>query len=174
MGVSGSDNNAAVINFANQNNLSFPLISGVEGNGSDIVSSYGITGHPAYILIAPDRSIVEQSLSISSLSSYATYFANYSILESTCTTGISEAEQEENNLSIYPNPNNGNFNVAYDYVGDVIIQIHNVLGARIYKEEIKANGYFTKALNNSEIKNGIYFVSIKTKDRTLVKKLIID
>ena len=60
--VSSSDNNATCIQYNATHGIEFPTISAVEGGGSGITSTYGITASPTYILIAPDHQIVIQDI----------------------------------------------------------------------------------------------------------------
>lgn len=60
--VDDGDNNAACIQYNETRNIPFTTISGVEGNGDAIGSTYGIQYLPTYIVIAPDHSIPVQDI----------------------------------------------------------------------------------------------------------------
>ncbi|NLO50130.1 MAG: Omp28-related outer membrane protein [Bacteroidales bacterium] len=53
---------AQCIAFDEQFGVEYPTVSGLEGGGNAVCSSYGITAYPTVILIAPDHSIIEQDI----------------------------------------------------------------------------------------------------------------
>jgi len=60
--IDDGDNNAEVLQYENQFGGLFPSVSGTEGGGNAVNSDYGISAFPTVILIAPDRSILEQDI----------------------------------------------------------------------------------------------------------------
>src|SRR5688500_13787779 len=72
--VADGDNNAQCVAYENSylgGNASFPVISGQEGCGTTVCSTYGIGAYPTYILIAPNHAIIEQDMwPISSAASF--------------------------------------------------------------------------------------------------------
>ena len=83
-----------------------------------------------------------------------------------------------NEVSISPNPSNGEFivNVLLEEVSEqVLLTIRNVAGGKIYEERVFLNG---KTLNSkidlSDLDSGIYFISIKTRNEILSKKIVIE
>jgi len=79
-------------------------------------------------------------------------------------------------VNVYPNPNNGNFvlDLTIFENTDVVISIYDALGKKVYSElvTIDING-FTKEYNFGNFDKGIYLLSIKTENRTLTRRLII-
>lgn len=57
--MNNGENNATCIAYDEQHGITFPTISGIEGGGSAINNTYGISLYPTVILIAPDHNIVE-------------------------------------------------------------------------------------------------------------------
>jgi hypothetical protein len=90
------------------------------------------------------------------------------------TTDVSEVFV--NNLLVYPNPTRGILNVEFDNIDNKIssLSIVNILGDIIYNENIenKTSKYSIK-IDLSKYANGIYFVKLKTEDRYLSKKIIL-
>lgn len=79
-----------------------------------------------------------------------------------------------NSISISPNPSNGFFNIKSKNNDVFTIQIYNISGQkllRIKNVELNIDGY---TLNLNNLSKGIYFVSIKSKDKISVKKLIVN
>lgn len=90
-------------------------------------------------------------------------------------TGIEEPENPFS-LSIYPNPNDGNFNITFTaseksmYTLDLI----NSLGQLIYKEVLNDyTGTYTKKLNIPEYGKGVYTISLTNSKNETVKKIIV-
>lgn len=81
-----------------------------------------------------------------------------------------------NQLSIYPNPSNGDFTIEFnsDNKSTYGLEITNALGELLYQEEIKDfKGEYTKLLNVGKGISGIYTLRlINTKNQT-VKKIIV-
>ena len=76
------------------------------------------------------------------------------------------------NLSIYPNPTNGNFTVSMeDYKGDnYTMQVTDVSGKLVYSESIN----FSKSIISlNELNKGIYFVKVSDGINQVVKKIVI-
>ena len=82
---------------------------------------------------------------------------------------------EENmfaNLSIYPNPNNGQFSVSSDdFDGDVTFQIFSVSGAMM--DERLVNGEKTVSFDKS-LPAGTYFLRIIAGEKVATRKLVVE
>jgi citrate lyase gamma subunit len=90
----------------------------------------------------------------------------------TTTVGISESTRVE--ISIYPNPNRGLFNLDLGSLGNqnFSVKIYSLTGQVVYNKET-GNGNNNYNLNLQHVEKGIYFVSIKTETNTIIKKIII-
>lgn len=78
------------------------------------------------------------------------------------TVGI--AEQEKENIKLFPNPNNGTFSV--DCSEDFDLTVFNMLGQEVLR---------SKAQETFEIKEkGIYIVTLKTQSRYLTQKVVVE
>lgn len=86
-------------------------------------------------------------------------------------TGVSETENAPE-LSIYPNPTNGVFNV--DFKNATSIKVMNTLGDVIYDEKIVQSAEGSKKIDLSSYSNGIYFVSVSNNEATSNYKIILD
>ena len=82
---------------------------------------------------------------------------------------------EENmfaNLSIYPNPNNGQFTISSDdFEGDVTFQIFSVSGAVM--DEVSVSGEKTVNFDKS-LPAGTYFVRIIAGDKVATRKIVVE
>jgi len=116
---------------------------------------------------------------VSSSSSYVftasgnrTLTANFSPV-----TGIYNLQVDKNNIAIYPNPTSGNFTlVVSDFKNEEMqVKITNAAGEEIYllpKEKI--NSTYSKEISLQNMSKGIYFVQIKTREGTTIKKIVIN
>jgi photosystem II stability/assembly factor-like uncharacterized protein len=91
------------------------------------------------------------------------------------TVGIKEADNP-NQLSFYPNPNNGDFTVLFNSAdrGTYVLEITNALGEVIYKEDVKDyKGEYTRSLNVGKGGAGIYTLRLSNRQNQTVKKIIV-
>lgn len=90
--VNRGNTNAQCIQFDQTYGVEFPCISGVEGGGTAINTTYGINAYPTYILIAPNHEIVEQDMwPISSVQTFVTYFQNNGLQQAECGAPLTAA-----------------------------------------------------------------------------------
>ncbi|MFA6260701.1 MAG: T9SS type A sorting domain-containing protein [Bacteroidia bacterium] len=91
---------------------------------------------------------------------------------STGSTGLDEAQNVRNEMSIYPNPGADHFQFKLEdaSAADVSITIYNTSGAKV----IAATGVNQlESINITSLANGIYFVNIHDGEKVYRSKLII-
>ena len=91
------------------------------------------------------------------------------------TTATSHDLLVDGNLSVFPNPTDGVFEITLDHLnGDSFtIEISNYLGQKIYSENVKnISGTYHKKFNLNKFQSGVYFVNMKTEAGMLVKKIV--
>lgn len=81
-------------------------------------------------------------------------------------TGIREAFQSD--LSVYPNPGNGNFTISNVAVGKSF-KVINILGQPVIEGKINSNNH---KLDLTAQQKGIYFITVDDVNGKLVRKLI--
>ncbi len=87
------------------------------------------------------------------------------------TTGISD-ENMINNISIYPNPSEGIFNISLEGIeGNIQIKVLDIRGKEYYYLEL--NDVISTHLDLTELSAGVYFISFSGKDFSEVKKIVI-
>ncbi len=88
--------------------------------------------------------------------------------------GIVVAENIQANL--FPNPNNGEFTLAYDLknIAEATIQLYDVRGSLLLSQTVTNENNLTK-LNATNFDNGIYFIKVIANNNTLwVSKFVIN
>ncbi len=83
-----------------------------------------------------------------------------------------EINQIENEifLSVFPNPNNGNFSLQANGVNQGYFKIRNINGQILLKRELND---IVEPINISNYPPGVYFVTIRTKNLAKTEKIII-
>ena len=84
--------------------------------------------------------------------------------------GINETSLE-NLVSIYPNPNTGNFTLDFKNINSkpVTVKMYDVFGRLVYEKSFTEK----KTEINVNLAKGIYQLSIETNSGTINKKIII-
>ncbi|MCK5787406.1 MAG: choice-of-anchor J domain-containing protein, partial [Chlamydiia bacterium] len=78
------------------------------------------------------------------------------------------------NVSVYPNPNDGQFTLAINGAeGEFNMEIVNLAGQVVYSQIIEANNNFVKDVDVSEFATGVYYIKLSNKQGVKINKLII-
>ena len=142
------------INDSGKNGLSYWANS--EGSGFARLKKNGTPGY--YKIFNPD---------------FGTQIIHY--FRTSKQTGIDVINDKFDDIKIFPNPTSGELNIVIDplLADDALIEIFDIIGHRIisgdYKNFVKDNGF----LFLENIKQGTYFILIKTKTRTFRKQIIV-
>jgi len=86
-------------------------------------------------------------------------------------TGAALFNNKEGLINIYPNPSSGIVNIEW-MDGFDFLQVFNQLGQSIYNEHF--NTHLKKTSIHLNLKSGIYFISLRGKQKTGVSTLIFD
>ncbi|NVO02874.1 MAG: T9SS type A sorting domain-containing protein, partial [Bacteroidetes bacterium] len=87
-------------------------------------------------------------------------------------TGI--VENNVTNFNVVPNPSNGEFYLTVSGISEITnINIYNMNGQIIYKEEIKTD-FNNKLINLQSYPKGMYFIRLNSKNNSYTEKIIID
>lgn len=83
---------------------------------------------------------------------------------------INNIDDVYKSISIYPNPNNGLFYISLPDESDFInIRVTDVMGKIIYTN----NRFKGGVISLSDVKRGIYIITVTLKDKTLTQKMLI-
>ena len=86
----------------------------------------------------------------------------------TCYTTLSIPEENLKNLTIYPNPTNGN-TLYFNVTKEVTIKMFNVLGKLIKTNKINSKN---NNLDISSLRKGIYLLKINSENQFVTRKII--
>ena len=80
---------------------------------------------------------------------------------------------ENNLLSIYPNPTSGEINVSFYNYNQSYLKIINLLGEVIYRQNFSEYGNQLLTIDLSEFSNGIYILELKNDKDIINEKIIL-
>ncbi len=87
-----------------------------------------------------------------------------------CVVGINELK-ENTSYNLYPNPNNGQFVLVLDQALDnATLEVMDALGKIVITQNVMG---MQATVNTSSLQDGIYFVTVKNKNRIVVRTKII-
>jgi photosystem II stability/assembly factor-like uncharacterized protein len=90
--------------------------------------------------------------------------------------GVHENQQMEAGLNVYPNPNDGHFQIALKDASGKPVQVlvFDITGKVVFDaSEANGNSVFVKDLDLSSYSHGMYFVQIRDGEKTSTKKIIV-
>lgn len=92
----------------------------------------------------------------------------YSFVCDSSITGINPITQNDVSITIFPNPNNGNFEIDYDLNGstNALLSLTDVTGRVVATYQLSSSKNTLK-IDQSALNNGVYFYSLKTDDKTI-------
>jgi len=91
------------------------------------------------------------------------------------TTGTAELEKNLG-LEIYPNPNQGTFNIVFSTLQEMYINIYIISqqGSIVYRKENKhLNGHFSEQINLGHLVAGVYTVTVENKADRIYRKVVV-
>ena len=80
------------------------------------------------------------------------------------------------NFILYPNPNNGNFNIQFtsNSGNEIKVGVHDMRGREIFTKSYTNNGLFNENLQLSGVQAGIYLVTIQDGSSEVTKKIVVE
>ena len=89
---------------------------------------------------------------------------------------ITNADIQSNDLEIYPNPNDGLFNLQFSSsdLSEADLYITDVAGRVIFRKTINDfDGYYNRMIDISREANGLYFLNVVQNEEVLTKKIVL-
>ena len=94
----------------------------------------------------------------------------------TVISGMNAVEMNNALISVYPNPNNGEFSVSMNTTqpGKFSIKVFNVMGTICFEDEwLIAPGESSKKLHLENVAKGIYFLMINDDKESAILKMVV-
>lgn len=168
--ISSRDSDATLISYAAEKGYTYPMVSSSSGGGVSVHSAYGVTATPTYILITPNRDIVEQDIyPVPSVQTFIDKIAPHGGIAQECVTSVNESSQAE--FSIFPNPVENTLFVNAPCFQNLQFEVIDLLGKVVHQEEMNApNGLFE--INVSNLHKGVYFVRCISNSKVIGTKKV--
>lgn len=102
------------------------------------------------------------------------YAVNKEDFKITADMSTDEFEMADN-LSVYPNPNNGSFFLKLGQVDSPIVEVevYNLEGRMVYENSFQASNSFEQNIQMEQVQSGLYILRVRNGNKTLNKKLIV-
>lgn len=167
--ISDRDSDAVCHEFDDTYGVTYTTISGMEGNGAEIVSNYQIQAFPSIILIDPQGNIVEQDIyPIVDEFSIINPLESYGITQNTCLTNIPEPSKTSE-LKIYPNPTSGIFGIELPTYKESTVELFDNYGNLI----LSINDIGISQMDVSYLEKGVYIIHVISDSKTYRSKIVI-
>jgi len=77
---------------------------------------------------------------------------------------------------VYPNPNNGNFNIQFNSssINGVKVLVHDMRGRVIYDNSFANSAVFNENIQLNNAQTGMYLLTVTDGDRKEVKKIVVE
>src|SRR5262249_54059561 len=92
-------------------------------------------------------------------------------------SGIADNKLALDQMSFYPNPGNGRFNLTFylPQKGDTEVSIFDIEGKNVYSESLPAfSGKYDKEIDISSSPKGVYFVKVRQDEHARMKKIVLE
>ena len=147
-----------------------PMISGTQGSGNSVCSAFGSAAYPTFILIAPNKQILEKDMwPINAATDFDPYLSSHGLSYSTCATGVAEVASPFH-FSMFPNPASTLLNVESNNGSELLsYKVYDFMGKEALSGS-NGSGNTKVAVEVSSLTHGFYFVEIMTSEGLLVRK----
>ncbi len=165
LGIDRHDTNAEVLAFEQQYGGYYPVISGLDGGGDSIVLQYDINAFPTVVLIAPDKTFIDDNvhpINTHGLDDAISISAGLSENPEACnTTGTGETGNNQE-MTISPNPviNTATIRLTPTGKNNAQLTIRNILGQPVTKPIPIPPDYNYISIDMTRLRSGIYFVQL--------------
>lgn len=163
------------------------FISTPNPNGSDISFDASSSKGHLYNWNFGDGNLGMGQMTSNTYSSSGTYTVTLMVTDTICgttdsisktvvaTVGLSEFETGER-VFVYPNPNNGKFNLELELNAghEVELVLVNTLGKVVYSEKLgNIGGHSTTELNVDNLAKGMYYLNVLANEKSVTLKISI-
>jgi type IX secretion system substrate protein/VCBS repeat protein/FG-GAP repeat protein len=151
----------ATANAANSNNVSV-LIGDGTGNFTTAFN-YTVGYQDCSIISADFNGDTKPDIAV------ANYFPDYVSILLNCDIAGIEEYSSNNEISIYPNPNNGSFVIEPSSETKQSMQVYDVTGKMVLSQTINGK----TSIDASSLNEGVYNISLQSNEGVVNKRLVI-
>ena len=93
----------------------------------------------------------------------------------TVMTSLSTEEFDINSMSLYPNPNNGEFTIKLKSSSskDINVQVYDLRGRTVFNNMYVNTSEFSQVINLNNVQSGMYLVKVNDGERETIKKVLV-
>ena len=91
-------------------------------------------------------------------------------------SSIKQNNKNDGELKVYPNPNNGTFNLEFsaNYTSPLTLELVDFTGRTVYQTKLQHQFKSIVSIQTDNLSSGLYAVVLKTDREQITKKIIID
>lgn len=91
------------------------------------------------------------------------------------TPFLSNQENSLQDFVLFPNPNNGQFNIKFNSLSnsEIKVSVNDIRGREIFNRSYHNKGVFNETIQLSDVQSGMYLVSVQDGNSKIVKKIIV-
>ncbi|MBI9038253.1 MAG: T9SS type A sorting domain-containing protein [Bacteroidales bacterium] len=164
---------AGVVNSENILENSIPVFSNLNKNGNyPIFKIWSKTGEEEILLT--DYSYINPYGNPYMEETFPETDGEYSMLNFS-VTGISDNDNNNSSLTIYPNPSDGIFNISMESLsGDLQCKVFDLTGNEYRNIKFTGiTGFMIKQLDLKDLPAGVYFISFLGRNLSKIEKIVI-
>jgi thiol-disulfide isomerase/thioredoxin len=184
LAIEGDGTTAQTVNYENlyggDANYPTPTASGLDGGGQAVHTTYGPAAYPTIILIGPDGKIKNEDIwpvsGVSTFENAVTSAGGGSALVVNNCEALSLDEIALTELTVYPNPSNGNFTLEMELAaaGSVSVELFNLIGAKVWESTKEGNtGNNSFSISATELQSGTFLLKASVNGAEITKTIQI-
>lgn len=175
LGIAWGDDNQGVHSFDSTYGITYPSVSGMQGNGNQVVLDYNILSYPTVILIMPDRSIREKHIWPPTTARIdSILIANGAITTGSCPP---DCLLDEAALQIWPNPARELLQVRYTLKARSTVHLSLIdMQGRVYsmaRDRIQEAGTWEQHMDVGHFPPGLYLLQVQQGAQRIIRPVLL-
>lgn len=153
LGINYGADNIDLIQFNSQFGSIYPSASGLSGGGNQVVQAFEVISFPSIVLIAPDRTILNNQMWPSSLDELNNTIVEAGGIPLLCSVDTEQIPAPEKQLITATPNSSGGVMISYHdaLTGGMDLLVYSADGRMVY------NQYLNRNVTNISVRPGVYF-----------------